>query len=291
MALGGRVTVDKGPWRWRPRRRFGQHFLRSTGILSQIAEKAGIGPEDFVVEVGAGLGDLTRILASRAKEVLALEIDRGLVERLREIFRNSPNVRVLETDVLRWPLPESLRELPRPRKVVGNLPYNVASQILLRFAEFPQEVDCMAFMFQKEVAQRITASPNTEAYGSLSVILALHWEAHLAMKVGAGAFYPKPKVESALVTLTPLPEARYQVGDEVLFRSVVRAAFSNRRKTLWNALRVLDWAQRDVLERILERAKIDPRRRAESLSVQEFARISREATDVIGGRGGVGSIA
>lgn len=261
----------------RPSKRFAQHFLRSRAILERIVDAAEISGQDAVLEIGPGMGDLTLLLALRAREVLALELDRRLHLVLLEKFRETPNVRVLQQDALTWPLPDGLRDLGRPRKVVANLPYNVATQILVRFAQFPTEIDRMVLMFQKEVAERLTATCGSPAYGGITLILGLNWETHLAFKVGPGAFYPSPGVESAVVVLHPLKVPRAHVGDEAVFRKLVRAAFGQRRKTLLNALQSLPGADRKWVESLLERAGIDGRRRAETLSLEEFARLSRAA--------------
>lgn len=260
-----------------PKKRFGQHFLCSKEVLERIADAAGICEKDTVLEIGAGLGDLTLHLAGRANEVLALELDKRLLEILEQRVGSMPNIRILHQDALRLPLPEALREMGRPRKVVANLPYNVGTRILIRLAAYPSEIDLMVLMFQKEVAQRITARVGNKAYGSLSVLLALHWDSRMAFKVAPRAFRPSPKVESALVVLTPLGKPRVDVGDQGLFEKLLRSAFSQRRKTLLNALQGLLGKDRMLVGEILRLADIQPGRRAESLSLEEFARLGRAA--------------
>jgi 16S rRNA (adenine1518-N6/adenine1519-N6)-dimethyltransferase len=262
----------------RPSKRFGQHFLRSREALERIVEIAEICEQDTVLEIGAGLGDLTVHLARRAREVLALELDRRLHSALLKRVRDAANIRVIEEDALRFPLPEGLRGMPRPRKVVANLPYNVGTRILLRFAQFPAEIDLMALMFQREVAERITARVGTRAYGGISVLLALHWDSRMVFKVPPGAFRPSPKVESALVVLRPLERARADVGDPGIFQALVRAAFSQRRKTLLNALQGWLGGDKNRVARLLHSADIHPGRRAETLSLEEFARLGRAAS-------------
>jgi 16S rRNA (adenine1518-N6/adenine1519-N6)-dimethyltransferase len=265
---------------WRPKKRFGQHILRSRGILERILAETGLNERDTVIEIGAGLGDLTSCLASKAKRVIALELDKGLLDHLRERFSTEPKVQILNEDALRWPLPQAIEALERPRKVVGNLPYNVATRILLRFARFFQELDLMGFMFQKEVAERIVACPGTSSYGALTVLLALRWKSRIAFKLPPGAFFPRPKVESAFVVLEPKENQQMEIGDEDLFREIVQGAFARRRKTLANSLRTLPWATEEKLEELFSRSGIDPRRRAESLSLEEFARLSCEASNL-----------
>lgn len=261
-----------------PSKRFGQHFLRSGEVLERIVEAAGICERDTVMEIGAGLGDLTLHLAGKAKEVLALELDRRLLEVLERRLRDASNVRILHEDALRLALPGSLRQMDRPRKVVANLPYNVGTRILLRLASYPSEIDLMALMFQKEVAERITARVGSKAYGSLSVLLGLQWESRMLFKVAPGAFRPSPKVESALVVLTPLEKPRVDVGDQGIFEQLVRAAFSQRRKTLLNALKGCLGGDKMETGGLLSLADIQSSRRAETLSLEDFARLARLAT-------------
>ncbi len=281
MALGGSRELKPLRHAFHPSKRFGQHFLCSQEVLDRIAEAAQVCEKDGVLEIGAGLGDLTIRLAAKAGEVLALEVDRRLHQILIQRFHEASNTRIIQEDALRFPLPEGLMELPRPRKVVGNLPYNVGTRILLRFARFPSEIDLMAFMFQKEVAQRITAPVGSKAYGSLSVLLALQWDSKMVFKVAPGAFRPSPKVESAVVVLTPLGRHRADVGDQALFERLVRMAFAQRRKTLLNALESgLGWDKKQV-KKLLDSSDIEPRRRAETLSLEEFAHLSRKAANLI----------
>lgn len=264
----------------RPIKRLGQHFLRSREILERLMVVAEISQKDSVLEVGAGLGDMTAFLALRAKEVLALELDKRLLEILVSRFREMPNVKVVHGDALRLPIERVLMDLQRPRKVVANLPYNVGTKILLRLAEFPGEIDRMVLMFQKEVAERITAIPGSRSYGSLTVLLALHWKAQLAFVVPPWAFSPRPKVDSAVVVLEPLNEPRAPVGDELLFRKLVKAAFGHRRKTLLNSLKSMPCASTEWVEELLLRVGVDKNSRAETLSVEQFAALSNQALEL-----------
>lgn len=264
----------------RPIKRLGQHFLRSGEILERLMVVADISEQDYVLEIGAGLGDLTSLLARRAKEVLALELDKRLLEILATRLREMPNVKVVQGDALQLPIERVLMDFQRPRKVVASLPYNVGTRILLRLAEFPGEIDRMVLMFQKEVAERISATPGSRSYGSLTVLLALHWKAQLAVVVPPCAFSPRPKVDSAVVILEPLEEPRAPVGDEFLFRKLVKAAFGHRRKTLLNALKSMPCASTKWVEELLVRAGLDKNSRAETLSVEQFAALSKQALEL-----------
>jgi len=278
MAFGSKGELTPFRHLRQAQKRFGQHFLRAGEVLQRIADAAEICEMDSVLEIGAGLGDLTLCLAGKAKEVIALELDRRLFEILEQRLRAASNIRIVHEDALRFPLPEGLRKMARPRKVVANLPYNVGTRILIRLAAYPSEIDLMALMFQKEVAERITARVGGKSYGSLSVLLALHWDSRMVFKVPPGAFRPSPKVESALVVLTPLERARADVGDAGIFQALVRAAFSQRRKTLINALQGWLGGDKNRVARLLHSADIHPGRRAETLSLEEFARLGRAAS-------------
>jgi 16S rRNA (adenine1518-N6/adenine1519-N6)-dimethyltransferase len=273
-------------WGMHPRKRYGQHFLISRQILERISEAADLQAEDTVLEIGAGLGDLTALMASMVRQVTALEFDSDLVSRLQERFESVPNVKVLHEDALHWPLPDSLYSHSRPLKVVGNLPYNVATQILMRFSQFPRDIDLMVLMLQKEVAERLVARVDTRAYGGITLMLQLDWDLILAFKIGPAAFHPKPKVESALVVLRPLPVPRVDVGDRRLYQELVKTAFGQRRKTLRNALKGLRPTDRGWSDTLLSRAGIEGSRRAETLCVEEYAHLSRIAKDLMGDRWG-----
>lgn len=262
-------------WGFHPRKRYAQHFLTSRGTLERIVGEVAPGPEDTIVEIGAGLGDLTEILAHRARLVVALELDPALISRLTQRFGARDRVQIVHEDALAWPLPQGLTKYPRPRVIVGNLPYNVATRILLRFSLFPQEIDRMVFMFQLEVAKRLCASPGEHAYAALSVLIQVHWDVSLAFAVQPSAFHPPPKVQSALVTFRPLPGPRVEVGEWRSFQALVKASFGQRRKTLGNALKTLGEGDRLRIASALDRAGIDGKRRAETLSLEDFARLSR----------------
>ena len=215
------------------RRALGQHFLRDGGIARAIVDLVAPTAADLAVEIGPGQGALTGELARRAGRVLALEVDRTLVERVRAAF---PAVEVLAADARAWDWTSLARPAGGRALVVGNLPYSVGTTILTALTRAPRAIDAMALMLQREVAERVAAAPGNKVYGSLSVHVQLHWHVELALRVPPGAFRPPPKVESAVLRLTPLPGPRVDLPDEQHFEAVVRAAFARRRKTLANAL-------------------------------------------------------
>ncbi len=253
------------------RRALGQHFLRDPAIARAIVDLIAPTPADLVIEIGPGHGALTAELARRAGRLIALEIDPGLVAEIRQRF---PGVEVLEADARRWDY-AAVTAPPGGRVLVaGNLPYSVGKPILLRLLAARQAIAEMALMLQREVAERLAAPPGSKAYGSLSVLVQLHCEVRLALQVPPGAFRPPPKVESAVVHLRVLPTLRIPVGDERRFQTVVRAAFSRRRKTVANALAGSLGQPVERVKQALAEAGIDPRRRAETLTIPDFAALA-----------------
>ena len=254
------------------RRALGQHFLRDGGIARAIVDLVAPTAADLAVEIGPGQGALTGELARRAGRVLALEVDRTLVERVRAAF---PAVEVLAADARAWDWTSLARPPGGRALVVGNLPYSVGTTILTALTRAPRAIDAMALMLQREVAERVAAAPGSKVYGSLSVHVQLHWHVELALRVPPGAFRPPPKVESAVLRLTPLPGPRVDLPDEQHFEAVVRAAFARRRKTLANALATGLGLSVGATRDAATSAGVDPGRRAETLSIQEFAEVAR----------------
>jgi len=257
------------------KRRFGQHFLRDTGIAGKIAALVAAGPESAVLEVGAGDGALTAHLVPNACRFAAVEIDADHWETLEALLAPAPSARLIRGDFLSLDLGRLARELKGSAGrfvITGNLPYNIATPIIDRCLRLDPRPDLLVFMLQREVAQRITAIPNTREYGLLSVFVQHRAQARLAFRVSSACFVPRPRVESAVVTLHPKPQ-RFPASLDDAFDEVVRASFAHRRKTLVNSLK------RDHLlacnaGRLLERAGLDGSRRAESLTLDEFERLA-----------------
>lgn len=247
----------------RPKKRFGQHFLTDRHYLARIVAAIDPQPGDRLVEIGPGSGLLTAELVPRVSHLDVVEIDRDLAADLRRRFEPD-QVTVHEADALEF----DFAALPAPLRVVGNLPYNVSSPILFRMAEIAQRVRDCVFMLQKEVVDRMVARPGTPDYGRLSVMLQYRFAMGMAFHVPPGAFTPPPKVDSAVVRMAPLPAGRLRARDEARFAAIVGAAFGQRRKTLRNAARAL------VAPDAFERSGIDPGRRGETLSVEEFVALS-----------------
>ena len=247
----------------RARKRFGQHFLTDRHYLERVVAAIDPRPGDIVLEIGPGPGALTAELAPKVAHLHVVEIDRDLAAALRGRF--SPDrVTVHEGDALEF----DLAALPAGTRVVGNLPYNISTPILFHVAANAGRIRDGVFMLQKEVVERMVAEPDTADYGRLSVMLQYRFAMALAFKVPPGAFTPPPKVESAIVRMRPLAEDRLRAADEEAFARVVAAAFSQRRKTLRNALRALGGEAR------FAGSGIDLGRRGETLSVAEFVALS-----------------
>jgi 16S rRNA (adenine1518-N6/adenine1519-N6)-dimethyltransferase len=250
----------------RPKKRFGQHFLTDRHYLARIVASIAPRPEDSMVEIGPGTGLLSEELVRVVRHLHVVEIDRELAAALRSRFP-ADKVTVHEADALEF----DFAALPPGLRVVGNLPYNVSTPILFRIASVAERVADCTFMLQKEVVDRMVARPATADYGRLSVMLQYRFEMHGMLRVPPGAFTPAPKVDSAVVRMQPLGPGRRRARDEDLFARVVAAAFSQRRKTLRNALRTL------AGESAFEAAGIDPARRGETLSADEFISLADSA--------------
>jgi len=257
----------------RPRKRFGQHFLISQRALDRIVEAADLSSGDSVLEIGAGLGTLTTALADRAGHVIAVEVDDGLIPALRVAVSHHPNVRIIVADILQMDVNALFADVSGPRKVVANLPYNVASLLIVKLLETPLGLSRMALTVQREVADRLAASPGTKDYGALSVAVQYRATVEVVDRVPATAFYPPPEVESAIVRIEVRAQPAVVVSDEPRFFAVVRAAFGQRRKTLRNALTGVGIQPAEAAEACAT-AGIDPRRRGETLSLHEFAALS-----------------
>jgi len=265
-----RLLVDRGITL---RHQWGQNFLTDGNILRKIVESCELTPDDAVLEVGAGVGTLTRPLGRGAGWVMALEIDPALVSVLQEAVADLQTVTVLQADALRaeWPaLVQEARRRAGPGgkvKLVGNLPYYLTSPLLYRWLEGPLDWDLAVLTLQKEAAERLVAGPGSKAYGALSVLTGVRAEARLVARVSPGCFFPRPLVWSALVVMERKGELAIPPG----LMDVLRAAFGQRRKTLLNALAGSPVAtDREEAAALLREAGIDPGQRAEELSVREF---------------------
>jgi 16S rRNA (adenine1518-N6/adenine1519-N6)-dimethyltransferase len=264
----------------RPNRELGQNFLIDESLAARLVERAGVAPEDCVIEIGAGLGVLTRALAARAARVIALEIDAGLVRAMRAQGDLPANVELLHADALETDLAALARSAARRVRVVANLPYAVSTPLLRRLLAARRTLADWSVMLQREVAERIAARPGSRDFGSLAVLHALAVRVERGMRLRPGCFFPVPKVEGCVLRMTPRPDSPLAVdahGDELdRVERVARAAFATRRKRLANALRTDPAlvAGRD-LAALLGRLGIAPDARAETLAPETFLALSR----------------
>lgn len=260
----------------------GQNFLTEPNILRKIVAAAEIDETTPVVEIGPGIGALTEHLARQAKQVLAYEIDGRLLPVLEETLAPYPTVTVVHQDILKADLRSDLTRIfggLTGIHVVANLPYYITTPILMALLDSEIPFESMTVMMQKEVAERITAEPGTKAYGSLSIAIQYQMQAKLAFIVPKTAFVPQPNIDSAILHLTRLAEPRAVVQDEAFFFGLTRAAFAQRRKTLWNNVIGFygkDPATKSWLENALVEVGIDPKRRGETLSIEEFAALANQ---------------
>ncbi|GAB2719044.1 16S rRNA (adenine(1518)-N(6)/adenine(1519)-N(6))-dimethyltransferase RsmA [Paenibacillus thermoaerophilus] len=257
----------------------GQNFLTDLNILRKIAEAAELGPEDGALEIGPGLGALTEHLARKAGRVAAVELDDRLLPVLRETLAPYPQVRVIHGDVLKLDLARLWEECfadCHSVSVAANLPYYITTPILMKLIESGLPFRHIVVMIQKEVADRIAARPGSKDYGSLSVAIQFYCETETVTRVPPSVFVPQPNVESAVIRLTRRAEPAVRVSDEAWFFRVVQASFAQRRKTLANNLLgvFMPKGERARLEALLAEVGIAPGRRGETLSMDEFARLS-----------------
>jgi 16S rRNA (adenine1518-N6/adenine1519-N6)-dimethyltransferase len=261
----------------RPKKQLGQNFIIDPAFTKMIVDRSGILPEDVVLEIGAGLGALTIPLAHRAKTVFAVERDRQLIDILRtEILVNGlANTVIIEKNIMTVDIEELARGMDRKIVVMGNLPYNISSQILVQLIKSRKVVSRAVLMFQKEMAQRILAQPDCKDYGRLTVMLRYCADIKKLADAKASLFYPKPKVDSEILEIKFKSKVAHPVRDEAFFFRVIKAAFGKRRKTLKNALSASELhIEPNTAKQILERSGIDPVRRAETLNAEEFVKLT-----------------
>ena len=261
----------------RPRKKLGQHFVVNPKILQKIIESSSLESEDVVVEIGAGLGSLTVPLAQRAKKVYAIELDPRLANELKKQWATNDQVEVIQADALQIDFTPWYEQWQRKMKVVANLPYEISSPMIFRFFEERNCFSLFVLMLQLEVARRIVARPGTKDYGPLSLWSQLYTRAHIAFSVAPQAFYPAPRVDSAVVRFEILPQPSVEVEDERILQRIIRLAFTYRRKTLVNALRLGEFARfsPEKICEALQSAGISPKSRGEALSLEQFRDLTR----------------
>jgi 16S rRNA (adenine1518-N6/adenine1519-N6)-dimethyltransferase len=260
-------------WNLRPKKKLGQHFLIDPSAADMLVRRSKITFDDSVMEIGAGLGALTIPLAKTARQVFAVETDSQLTKLLKTelLVHKLTNVQIIENNILKVDIHALAEKLSHQLVVIGNLPYNISSQILIQLIHTRKDVKRAILMFQKELARRITAKPGSKDYGRLTVMLGYCAEIKSIATVTASHFYPVPKIDSEVVKINFRISRKYPEHDENMLFQVIKAAFGNRRKTLKNALLASGLKiEPQKVRQALIAAKIDPTRRAETLAVSEF---------------------
>ena len=260
------------------RKQFGQNFLIDPRVLDRIVESSGVGPEDCVLEIGPGIGTMTRKLAEYAKKVITVEIDDNLIPILQETLADLPNVELIHNDIMKVDIRKLCEEQNegKPIHVVANLPYYITTPIIMGLFESGVPLRNVTVMVQKEVADRMQAGPGTKDYGALSLAVQYYSKAEIVANVPANCFMPRPKVGSAVIRLSRFEEPPVSVKDPALMFRMIRAAFGQRRKTLSNALSGapdLGLTKQQAQEAI-EAAGFSPTIRGEALTLQEFAKLA-----------------
>lgn len=259
-------------------KKFGQNFLVDTHVLGKIVEAADVGEGDFVLEIGPGIGTMTQYLCERARQVLAVEIDKNLIPVLKETLSPYSNVEIIQGDILRQDIAEIAEKYNsgKPIKVVANLPYYITTPIIMSLFESRVPLENVTVMVQKEVADRMKAKPGTKDYGALSLAVQYFAEPYLAANVPPNCFIPRPRVGSAVIRLTARTEPPVSVEDEKLMFRLIRASFNQRRKTLQNAIAnsgELPYSKEET-GRVIQEAGLAPSVRGEKLGLAEFAALA-----------------
>ncbi|MGQ9646792.1 MAG: 16S rRNA (adenine(1518)-N(6)/adenine(1519)-N(6))-dimethyltransferase RsmA [Thermodesulfobacteriota bacterium] len=256
-----------------PRKRWGQHFLVDRNILAKVIRTAKLEKGDVVLEIGPGLGEMTFAIARQVKKVIAVEIDRNLLEILREKTAEVSNIVIIEGDALRVDFNKFLEKDIR-MKVVANLPYQISTSLLFRFIESRDCFSSLTLMLQREVAERMIAPPGGKDYGPLSIFTQSVSDLSIPFYIKPSAFFPPPKVESAVVHLVWKKRPLLSPEEGQWFKKVVRGCFGYRRKRLVNALRHSDISLPGDIEQRIKKIGIEPERRPETLSIEEFVRLA-----------------
>lgn len=257
------------------KKNFGQNFLIDDRVLDKIIAAGDISPDDVVLEVGPGIGTLTQAIAKHAGHVMAVEIDKTLIPILEDTLSNFDNISIINGDILKTDINAISAEYGRPLKVIANLPYYITTPVIMNILERKSPVSQMVVMIQKEVALRMQAKPGTKDYGSLSLVTQYFADAYLAANVPRNCFMPRPNVDSAVIRLTPHSKKPVEVEDTDRFFKFIKAAFSQRRKTLVNCIcSAADFGYtKDEFAALLKENGFDERVRGEALTLKDFAKI------------------
>jgi 16S rRNA (adenine1518-N6/adenine1519-N6)-dimethyltransferase len=250
----------------------GQNFLIDDSVPKDIVAGAEVNEDDLVIEIGPGVGTLTAQLLNKAKKVVAIELDSDLIPILNKEIGDNPKFTLIHNDALKVNFNEIIGD-EESVKLVANLPYYVTTPIILKLLKEDYKFKSLTIMIQKEVAERMNAEPGNKDYGSLSLLVQYYCDTKIVRKVAPQCFIPRPKVDSIVIRLDKLTEPKVSVKSEKLFFDIIRSSFNMRRKTLWNGVKNIGLSK-EKLELAFNEADIDPKRRGETLSIQEFAVLS-----------------
>ncbi|MDB9822538.1 16S rRNA (adenine(1518)-N(6)/adenine(1519)-N(6))-dimethyltransferase RsmA [Deltaproteobacteria bacterium] len=277
--MAGTKSIDIGGYGFRPNKRLGQHFLRDRSVIQQIINRAGFEKSDHIMEIGPGLGALTIPLAGLVQRITAIEKDSQLTDILGEKLSGSgvTNVTLINEDILRLDLKGLRKGSAKKIKVIGNLPYNISSPFLEKLINHRDLISMAVLMFQYEFARRLLSTPGGKEYGAITVLTRYNAAVSQLIEVSKEAFYPRPKVGSMVLSIDmerPYPE---RARDELNLKRVVKGAFAHRRKTVLNSLKgALPSSRGDEISAALKRCGIDPKRRAETIDIDEFLSLASE---------------
>ena len=277
MCAAERKEKDKG---FRHSKSLGQNFLKDDGVIADIIEGSEIAEDDLVIEIGPGAGALTKAAADAAGKLVAIEIDKRLIPVLEARFAGRDEVEIINEDILKTDLNAIIDRDRTERggagkvRIIGNLPYYITTPIIMKILEEGVKADSITAMMQKEVADRISAAPGSKTYGALSVAVQYYCEVTKICDVGRHLFVPQPKVDSAVIRMDVRGEKPVEVRDEKVFFQCIKAGFGQRRKTLLNSLQGAAGADKARVEEVLSQTGIDKNRRAETLTIEEFAKLA-----------------
>ncbi len=257
----------------------GQNFLVDQSVPRDIVDGADVGPEDLVIEIGPGVGTLTAQLLKIAKRVVAIELDDTLIPILTEELGGYSNFSLIHNDALKVNFDEIIGD-EKSVKLVANLPYYVTTPIIVKLLKEKHKFKSLTIMIQKEVAERMNAEPGNKDYGALTLLVQYYCNTKIVRKVPTACFIPRPKVDSIVIRLDKLDEPKVKVDNEKLFFDIIRNSFNMRSKTLWNGVKSIGPAK-EKLEEAFEKAGVDPKRRGETLTIQEFATLSNCINEII----------
>jgi 16S rRNA (adenine1518-N6/adenine1519-N6)-dimethyltransferase len=257
----------------KPRKSLGQHFLKKPAILRNIVSNAELNKDDVVVEIGAGMGDLTAFIAQEAKVVVALELDPNLMGILKHKFAKNNNVFIVCEDALTFNYEQIAKRHNTLIKIIGNIPYYLSTALTTKLLTMRSIIVLILFMFQKEVAERIIAEPGSKSYGPLSIISKIYAHTTKLMDIERAHFYPPPNIDSVLLKFELYQKPRISLDDEKYFEMTLYSIFAHRRKTLLNSLTALGQRTKDEVFQLCKAVNIDPMRRAETLTIEEIDRL------------------